>query len=241
MNENRRFRRTPKKVETEKDQSERWLLTYSDMITLLLGLFIVMYSISNVDSIKLQSVASIIRGGFGLDDKGETIVLDGSSGIVQDNDLVPKSQIYRLWERLRVAIKKVLVTDKIQVKLENKEELTLTIPASSLGEGKVKIPTESDELFKRLQEMDRDTPLDIIVRVQVPYISEANRANFENNWEYNAQRASLVAKEISTKYNIPESRISVQGMAEFQKITENEDSLENLAKQERLEILVRKK
>jgi hypothetical protein len=30
-------------------------------------------------------------------------------------------------------------------------------------------------------------------------------------------------------------------MAEFQKITENEDSLENLAKQERLEILVRKK
>jgi chemotaxis protein MotB len=241
MNDNRKFRKFQKKVETEKDQSERWLLTYSDMITLLLGLFIVMYSISNVDSIKLQTVASSIRGGFGLDEKGQEIVLDGSQGLIQDQDLVPKSQMYRLWERIQAVVKKVLITDKIMVKLENKEELTLTIPASSLGEGNVKLPEEADAVFIKLQEMDRETPLEIIVRVQIPYLPEAKRANFENNWEYNAHRASYLAKEISSKYGIPESRISVQGMSEFQKLNIEEESLEDIAKQERFEVLIRKK
>lgn len=241
MNESRRYRRAPKKVEVEKDQSERWLLTYSDMITLLLGLFIVMYSISNVDTTKLQAVANIIRGGFGLDEKGQNIVLDGTSGVIQDPDLVPRSQIYRLWERLQSVVKKVLVTDKILIKLENKEELTLTIPASSLGEGKIKIPKEADALFIKLVEMDKETPLEMIVRVQIPYMPEDKRGNFENNWEYNANRASILAREISTRYGIPESKLSIQGMSEFQKLNYSEDSLEEIARQERFEILIRKK
>ncbi|HNH10152.1 MAG TPA: flagellar motor protein MotB, partial [Leptospiraceae bacterium] len=62
MTRERRPARQRKKF-AEKDISERWLLTYSDMITLLLGLFIIMYSISNVDNAKLQAVAGIIRGG----------------------------------------------------------------------------------------------------------------------------------------------------------------------------------
>lgn len=241
MNESRRNKRQSKKIEVEKDQSERWLLTYSDMITLLLGLFIVMYSISNVDTTKLQAVAHIIRGGFGLDDKGQNIVLDGSSGVIQDPDLVPRSQIYRLWERLQTVVKKVLITDKIMIKLENKEELTLTIPASSLGEGNIKIPKEADALFNKLLEMDKETPLEIILRVQIPYMPEDKRSNFQNNWEFNANRASILAKEISSRYGFPESRISVQAMSEFQKLNNSEDSLEEIARQERFEVLIRKK
>jgi flagellar motor protein MotB len=79
-----------KKVETEKDQSERWLLTYSDMITLLLGLFIVMYSISNVDSIKLQTVASSIRGGFGLDEKGQELGANNKSETSWTRQMIKK-------------------------------------------------------------------------------------------------------------------------------------------------------
>ncbi len=38
----------------EKDNSDRWLLTYSDMITLLLALFIIMYGMSSVDTVKVN-------------------------------------------------------------------------------------------------------------------------------------------------------------------------------------------
>ena len=32
------------------DNSERWLLTYADLITLLLGLFVILYAMSKIDA-----------------------------------------------------------------------------------------------------------------------------------------------------------------------------------------------
>ena len=39
-----------KKKEEKPENSERWLLTYSDLITLLMALFVILYASSNVDS-----------------------------------------------------------------------------------------------------------------------------------------------------------------------------------------------
>lgn len=41
----------------KKENSERWLLTYSDMITLLLALFIILYSSSTINEKKLEAIA----------------------------------------------------------------------------------------------------------------------------------------------------------------------------------------
>ncbi len=42
----------------------RWLLTYADMITLLLALFIILFSISTINKVKLQRLVHDISGGF---------------------------------------------------------------------------------------------------------------------------------------------------------------------------------
>ena len=44
---------------------ERWLITYADMITLLMVLFIVLYSISQVDLAKFRRLKEGTAGGFG--------------------------------------------------------------------------------------------------------------------------------------------------------------------------------
>jgi len=44
---------------------ERWLITYADMITLLMVLFIVLYSISQVDLAKFRRLKEGVAGGFG--------------------------------------------------------------------------------------------------------------------------------------------------------------------------------
>jgi chemotaxis protein MotB len=55
--------------EPEKENNERWLLTYSDLITLLLALFIIMFSMSNVDKEKyltmIESLGSVFGGAHG--------------------------------------------------------------------------------------------------------------------------------------------------------------------------------
>lgn len=51
--------------EAEKENGERWLLTYSDLITLLMIFFVVMYSMSKVDAQKFQAVAESLSKALG--------------------------------------------------------------------------------------------------------------------------------------------------------------------------------
>jgi chemotaxis protein MotB len=48
----------------EHDNEERWLLTYADMITLLMALFMVMFSIANVNKSKLESLSKSLNEAF---------------------------------------------------------------------------------------------------------------------------------------------------------------------------------
>ena len=48
----------------EHEDEERWLLTYADMITLLMALFMVLFSISAVNKAKLQSLQQSLQEAF---------------------------------------------------------------------------------------------------------------------------------------------------------------------------------
>jgi len=57
-------RRGKKPEDPEKENSERWLLTYSDMITLLLLFFIVLWSMSKIDAKKYDEIAQSLQTVF---------------------------------------------------------------------------------------------------------------------------------------------------------------------------------
>ena len=66
---------------------ERWMLSYADMLTLLLALFIVMFAISKVDQKKYEIFAQGTAQAFGqanLAMQGEVGTLDGGDGILKD-------------------------------------------------------------------------------------------------------------------------------------------------------------
>ena len=60
---------------------ERWLLTYADMITLLLIFFIMMYVISNINSQKFQELSNVLGAAFG--NPAETIMPNPGNSILQ--------------------------------------------------------------------------------------------------------------------------------------------------------------
>jgi chemotaxis protein MotB len=65
---------------------ERWLLPYADMITLLLGLFIVLFAMSSIDAKQFDHVKRSLAETFSgavLDNSGG--VMDGSAGIMDPN------------------------------------------------------------------------------------------------------------------------------------------------------------
>ena len=57
-------RRRRSRVEEEHENDERWLLTYADMITLLMALFMVLFSISSVNISKFVSLQHSLQDAF---------------------------------------------------------------------------------------------------------------------------------------------------------------------------------
>ena len=68
--------------EGEEGGAERWLVTYADMLTLLLVLFIVLFSISVVNTSKFISLKTSLAAVFGDGTKG---MLSGGAGL-NEND-----------------------------------------------------------------------------------------------------------------------------------------------------------
>ena len=75
-----RRRKKPPEPE-EHDNHERWLVTYADMLTLLMVLFIVMFAMSQVDEAKYNALKSGLAEGFG----SQSSVLTGSPAVLQDD------------------------------------------------------------------------------------------------------------------------------------------------------------
>ena len=65
----------------EEHIDESWLTPYSDILTLLLALFIVLFASSTVDSVKFRAMSSVFNQVF----DGGTGVMDNPSVIESDN------------------------------------------------------------------------------------------------------------------------------------------------------------
>lgn len=237
----RRRQRFPSSQEDNSESQERWLLTYADMITLLLGLFIILYAVSKVDAKRMSDVAKEIRKGFGLKVSSIGTVLDGGSGLLEEDILEPKSQVFRLWERIGYALKELKEKAKLKLGLAETEELKLTFLGSDLTS---KESLESDEdldfAFRQLAQLSKDMDIEMVVRVHVPYETNVDLSKFKNAWDSHAHRASILAERLVGQYGISKEKISIQGYSTFQREGET-DTPEKKAQQERIEILIRKK
>ncbi|GAA1137649.1 flagellar motor protein MotB [Nocardioides aquiterrae] len=66
--------------EEEPETHERWLVTYADMLTLLMVLFIVMFAMSQVDEAKFNALRAGLAEGFGA----SSSFMAGSDSFLQD-------------------------------------------------------------------------------------------------------------------------------------------------------------
>lgn len=74
-------RRRRQAHEEEHENHERWLITYADMITLLMVLFIVLFAMSTVEEKKFNALKDGLAAGFGQ----STSILDGSDAVLDQS------------------------------------------------------------------------------------------------------------------------------------------------------------
>ncbi|MFC6154116.1 OmpA/MotB family protein [Nocardioides yefusunii] len=68
-------RRKKREIEEEHENHERWMVTYADMVTLLMVLFIVMFAMGQTDKDRFDQLKAGLSAGFGQ----ESVIRGGSS------------------------------------------------------------------------------------------------------------------------------------------------------------------
>jgi chemotaxis protein MotB len=77
-------RRKKHEEHEEHENHERWLVSYADMVTVLMALFIVMYAMSSVDQEKFDALKSGLAEGFGA----ESVLTGNDSVLSEANDVM---------------------------------------------------------------------------------------------------------------------------------------------------------
>jgi len=88
-----RRRRRREEIEEEHGTAgtERWLVTYADMLTLLFVLFVILFSMSHINQLKYQELKEGLQAGFGQAKSlltGQPSVLEGRTSNSNGNDIM---------------------------------------------------------------------------------------------------------------------------------------------------------
>ncbi|MEP9362261.1 flagellar motor protein MotB [Nocardioides sp. CN2-186] len=112
-------RRKKHEEHEEPENHERWLVTYADMLTLLMVLFIVMFAMSQVDQKKYNALKTGLAEGFGAESsftKGTDSILDG-----EDIDAGPNLIESQVFESLP-AEQQQLVKDAVNAAEQQRQQ-----------------------------------------------------------------------------------------------------------------------
>ena len=162
----------------DSSDKDRYLLTYADLITLLLGLFIILYAISNIDSSKYKSVVAAFDTYFGRQAVIQTKPEQKFINTVKD----------RLSDELNKLIEQYNYSNSIQLE-ENEKGITIHILEDILfGPGNADINEVSIIVLKRLANVIKDFPNDIRIEGHTDNIPISTQ-KYPSNWHLSVDRA----------------------------------------------------
>jgi len=232
--------------EHEEHHDERWLVSYADFITLLMVLFVVLYSMSQVNVEKYKILATSMRTAF---------TLGGASQIVD-------SQINQAGGTMEDGTSKPIVIPGIPEGPTQSEEvageLTAMLSSQNLG-NQVSVQTNVEGVMISLSEKlifkegQADLPpealrvLDTIATMLLPIENKvrlvghtnntpSSNPTYPTNWELSLARATTVAKYLINS-GVPPERLIVSGQSEYAPVFPN-DTEEHRQLNARVEIVI---
>ncbi|AFM42743.1 flagellar motor protein [Desulfosporosinus acidiphilus SJ4] len=247
--------------EAEKENGERWLLTYSDLITLLMIFFVVLYSMSQVDAQKFQAVAAALNSALSGGSSSRIQVSTNPSG---PNIVAPKTpQIDATKpsnsttknnqktgqgntdadnlniEAIKAKLDKFASDNNIQSTLVTSIEergLVIRIQETLLFEsGSADITPYARNILEKISTVLAAAPNQIRVEGHTDNLP-INTAKFPSNWELSVIRATNVVQILQNDGVSPE-RLSATGYGEYRPIASN-DTEAGRSRNRRIDLII---
>lgn len=213
---------------------DRWLLSYADLVTLLLALFTTLYAASTIDAQKLGPISSSIREAF---DKTPHPPAPGVPAIVPPVTVVAGQQPREdLQARLAEDLAQAIAADRIRMHRDERG-LILSLPEeAAFPVGRSDVSGEARKMIDRIAAAVAPTPNAIRIEGHTDDVP-IRTSKYASNWELSTSRASAVVEYLVTTTGLAPARLSAAGYGEFHPRVPN-DSDENRASNRRIDIVI---
>ena len=219
---------------------ERWLLTYADMITLLMALFIVMFSISNVNKGKFDELSKSLNSAFNgppVMSGGEAIKETGAESGVPTPAAAPprpslqaalapqssgqassakeeQADLKRLEQMIQAAAAKAGLKDKIETQV-SADGLTVRLKTDGLffDSGSAAIKAAALPIVSDLARLLRADGRHAVM-VSGHTDSQPVSGQYPSNWELSTARAAAVVRQLVADKVSP-ARLTATGRAYY--------------------------
>lgn len=236
-------------MDEEDDSSGAWIVTFADMMTLILVFFILLYTISDFED---EAYKQLVESVTILDGDGNQIsIIDYAtrSGrnpepLSKIEDVLGMNPADQVVETLKPAIVAELesmvdnsdMNDSVDLAFDG-DIITLQIDGRFLFDsGRAELKDEARIIFANLAEIFRENAdYRIAIRGHTDDLS-IETVQFPSNWELSAVRATTVLRYFIIQGIDPE-RMSATGYADFIPLVAN-DTPENRARNRRVEFVL---
>lgn len=195
---------------------ERWLVSYSDLVTLLFAFFVMMYSVSQVNEQKYRVLSSTLASAFG-DPAATNLPAQASPSStitsLERGQISPgQTSSQALGRQLQSALAGLLSTQAITIRAAA-EWVEIDVDANLLFDSASAQPSaQARQVFARVAQVlgDLDNPIEVAGHTDDLPISTAE---FASNWELSAARAAAAVRLLAAG-GVHPARLSAVGYGE---------------------------
>jgi chemotaxis protein MotB len=233
---------------------ERWLVSYSDFITLLFAFFVVLFAASKADQKKQmeasESIDSAFRAlGIFADTSRRPTSSSGAASadqpvipmnIVMGEDVLAPAQVKEDLNHVRQELEQTLSNQVAQHTVSIKmgrDGLVISLrEAGFFNSGSATPRPEALPTLQQIADKMGHTPYDLRIEGHTDNIP-IHTAEFDSNWELSSARATRIARFFLDLKTIPPERLSAAGYAEFHPVASN-STAEGRAENRRVDLVV---
>lgn len=225
-------------LEMESGGMMRWLLTYADLITLLLATFVILFATATQSRAVVEEIKAQIRAVFGPIQGNTAILPAQSSNAGETYKVIPgepkeggpiggptKVRPVPMGEeagKFRGALRQQLGANKVFIRKEARGLVISLLTDKVLFDlGDYHIKPEMREVLDAIAPiLKHDADKKIAVEGHTDDLS-VNTGKLPSNWELSALRATAVVKYLVGEKGLDPSRFSAAGYAEYQPLVPN--------------------
>jgi chemotaxis protein MotB len=232
-------RKPPERKEIVEEGAPDWVVTFGDLMSLLLCFFVLMLSFSEMDRQKYKLMSGSMAQAFGVQRKTRVMEMPKGQKIIAkdfDQDVIATRMREELIREIRSEVEKHLsdVGNLVRVDQDADQVIIRLMGETTFDSGQAVIRPQMAPLLRSIGKMLKDTRGEIIIAGHTDNVPVSG-GPYGSNRVLSMARAASVAEFLIGEAGVAPTRIGTMGYGEYRPLEPN-DTAEGRRKNRRVEI-----